>query len=75
MFYHDQLAKFVDYFAEVIESTLRDNPEHMVVFDEMTDTAQWTPEMDVPFHEGDFNIEYVVIRSPGGKQLYRDDDK
>ena len=26
-------------------------------------------------YKGDFNIEYVVIRSPGGKQLYRDDDK
>ena len=45
------------------------------VLDKGLEEGQWTPEMAVPFHKGDFSIEYVVIRSPGGKKLYRDDDK
>ena len=46
------------------------------LFDELNEGMEenrWTPEMDVPAHSGDFNIEYVVIRSPGGKELYRDE--
>ena len=34
----------------------------------------FTPEMDVPFHDGDFNIEYVLIDSEDGKELWRDPD-
>ena len=32
----------------------------------------FTPEMHVEFHDGNFNIEYVVIYDPDGKILYRD---
>ena len=35
---------------------------------------KFTPEMKVEFHEGDFNIEYVIIYSESGKELYRDSD-
>ena len=34
----------------------------------------FTPEMEVEFHEGDFNIEYVVIYDQDGKILYKDTD-
>ena len=58
---------------EVVEAENLD-----ALFDELNEGLEenrWTPEMNVPAHSGDFNIEYVVIRSPGGKELYRDDDK
>ena len=35
---------------------------------------KFTPEMNVEFHEGDFNIEYVIIYNESGKELYRDSD-
>ena len=39
---------------------------------EKSDT--FTPEMNVEFHEGNFNIEYVIIYDESGKELYRDSD-
>ena len=39
---------------------------------EKSDTL--TPEMNVEFHEGNFNIEYVIIYDESGKELYRDSD-
>ena len=30
--------------------------------------------MNVEFHEGNFNIEYVIIYNENGKELYRDSD-
>ena len=32
------------------------------------------PEDDVPSHDGDFNIEYVIIKDETGKEVYRDAD-
>ncbi len=32
-----------------------------------------TPELKVPFHEGDFNIGYVSINTLDGKEVYRDE--
>ena len=58
---------------EVVEAENLD-----ALFDELNEGLEenrWTPEMNVPAHSGDFNIEYVVITSPTGKELYRDDDK
>ena len=34
----------------------------------------FTPEMEVEFHDGNFNIEYVVIYDQDGKILYKDPD-
>ena len=34
----------------------------------------FTPEMEVEFHDGDFNIEYVVIYDEDGKVLFKDPD-
>ena len=34
----------------------------------------FTPEMHVEFHDGDFNIEYVVIYDQDGKVLFKDPD-
>ena len=42
--------------------------------DKGLEQGHYTPESNVPFHEGDFNIEYVVIRSWDGQEVYRDDD-
>ena len=39
---------------------------------EKSDT--FTPEMNVEFHEGNLNIEYVIIYDESGKELYRDSD-
>jgi len=36
--------------------------------------GHYTPELKVPYHDGDFNIEYVVIESADGKEVYRDKD-
>ena len=33
-----------------------------------------TPEMKVPYEEGDFNIEWVMIHDSNKKELYRDPD-
>jgi hypothetical protein len=35
--------------------------------------GHYTPEMKVPYHDGNFNIEYVVIESSDGKEIYRDE--
>ena len=32
----------------------------------------FTPEMEVEFYDGDFNIEYVVIYDEDGKALFKD---
>tara|TARA_B100001093_G_scaffold304729_1_gene290632 strand:+ start:777 stop:1025 length:249 start_codon:yes stop_codon:yes gene_type:complete len=32
------------------------------------------PENNVPFIEGDFNVEYVLIHNENGEEIYRDDD-
>tara|TARA_B110001450_G_scaffold218302_1_gene212665 strand:+ start:443 stop:583 length:141 start_codon:yes stop_codon:yes gene_type:complete len=34
----------------------------------------FTPEMNVEFHNGNFNIEYVVIYDKDGKVLCKDPD-
>ncbi len=34
----------------------------------------FTPEMEVEFHDGNFNIEYVVIYDENGKVLFKDPD-
>ena len=34
----------------------------------------FTPEMEVEFHDGDFNIEYVVFYDQDGKVLFKDPD-
>ena len=39
---------------------------------EVPDT--FTPEIHVEFHDGDFNIEYVIIYDESGKELYRDSE-
>ena len=33
-----------------------------------------TPEMSVPFHDGDFEIEWVLIHDKDGKEVYREPD-
>lgn len=32
------------------------------------------PENNVPFIEGDFNVEYVLIHNEKGEEIYRDED-
>ena len=32
------------------------------------------PEMQVEYHEGDFNIEYVLIADEDFKEIWRDED-
>ena len=47
------------------------------LFDELDkgiEEGQFTPENDVEMHDGDFNIEYVVIKTSDGEEVYRDED-
>ena len=41
--------------------------------EEGLEQGHYTPEMKVPYHDGNFNIEYVVIESSDGKEIYRDE--
>ena len=34
----------------------------------------FSPELKVTFHEGDFNIEYVLVESEAGERLWKDPD-
>tara|TARA_B100000768_G_C11278153_1_gene377013 strand:+ start:2136 stop:2399 length:264 start_codon:yes stop_codon:yes gene_type:complete len=38
----------------------------------LEESDTFTPEINVEFHDGDFNIEYVVIYDQDGKVLYED---
>ena len=42
--------------------------------DKGLEEGRYTPEMDVEMHDGDFNIEYVLIETSKGKEVYRDED-
>jgi hypothetical protein len=35
------------------------------------DDGSYCPEMNVTFHEGDFNVDYVLIHDSEGKEVYR----
>lgn len=35
------------------------------------ENCEYAPENDVPFHEGDFNVEYVMIKDAEGNEVYR----
>ena len=53
------------YEAEDFDSLYNHLNEHGV---------EHTPEMNVPFHDGDFNIDWVLIQDKDNKEVHRDDD-
>ena len=59
-----------DVFEHVV---LEDLDKLLSELDEGMERGDYTPEMSVTYHDGDFNIEYVVIKSSDGKEVYRDE--
>lgn len=53
------------YEAEDFDSLYNHLNEHGV---------EHTPEMNVPFHDGDFNIEWVLVQDKDNKEVHRDED-
>ena len=53
------------YEAEDFDSLYNHLNEHGV---------EHTPEMNVPFHDGDFNIDWVLIQDKDNKEVHRDED-
>jgi antitoxin component YwqK of YwqJK toxin-antitoxin module len=68
--YHDHQPEIVYCTEELIES--KNLASLKKYLDE--NAMDHSPEMDVPYEEGDFNIEWVLIHDQNGKQLYRDED-
>jgi len=66
--YYDADASYTT--EEVFEAENLD--ELMDELDEGMEQGHYTPELKVPHHDGDFNIEYVIIKTMDGKELYRD---
>ena len=68
--YYDHEPEIVYLAEELIESK---NLESLT--DYLDENAMdHTPEMQVPYEDGDFNIEWVIIHDQSGKELYRDKD-
>ena len=68
--YYDHEPEIVYLAEELIESK---NLESLT--DYLDENAMdHTPEMKVPYEDGDFNIEWVIIHDQSGKELYRDAD-
>ena len=68
--YHDHQPEIVYCTEELIES--KNLASLKKYLDE--NAMDHSPEMDVPYEEGDFNIEWVLIHDQSGKELYRDED-
>ena len=45
-----------------------------VLLEEGIENESIQPEIDVPFIEGDINVEYVLIHDDNKKEIYRDED-
>ena len=68
--YYDHEPEITYLTEELIESK---NLESLT--DYLDENAMdHTPEMKVPYEDGDFNIEWVLIHDQTGKELYRDED-
>ena len=67
-YYEDDVSYTTDeeFEAENLDKLLSE-------LDEGMERGDYTPEMSVTYHDGDFNIEYVVIKSSDGKEIYRDE--
>ena len=42
--------------------------------DEGIENDSFSPELEVEHHDGDFNIEYVLIADENSKEIWRDED-
>jgi len=57
------------------EDNIKTLDDIFVFLDEgLEESDTFTPEMNVEFHDGNFNIEYVIIYDESGKELYRDSE-
>ena len=67
-YYEDDVSYTTDelFEAENLDKLLSE-------LQEGAERGDYTPETAVPYHDGDFNIEYVVIKSSDGKEIYRDE--
>ena len=65
-YYEDDVSYTTDelFEAENLEKLFSELEEGL-------EQGHYTPEMKVPYHEGNFNIDYVVIKSSDGKEIYR----
>ena len=63
----------IKYHASEYEEAknLEELIEHL---DAGKEEGYFTPELKVPPHDGDFNIEYVLIESEAGELLWKDPD-
>jgi|TARA_B110000305_G_C19268572_1_gene553229 hypothetical protein len=68
---HDKkLYCVIDYNEDDINSI---DEIHQFLEDEVNDD-KFSPENNVDFYDGDFNIEYIMIYDEDGKIIYKDSD-
>ena len=68
---HDKkLYCVIDYNEDDINSI---DEIHQFLDDEVNDD-KFSPENNVDFYDGDFNIEYIMIYDEDGKIIYKDSD-
>tara|TARA_B100000780_G_scaffold110690_1_gene77448 strand:+ start:2710 stop:2970 length:261 start_codon:yes stop_codon:yes gene_type:complete len=72
-FYDHDLKLYCDIDED--EDNIKTLDDIFVFLDEgLEESDTFTPEMNVEFHDGNFNIEYVIIYDESGKELYRDSE-
>ena len=68
---HDKkLYCVIDYNEDDINSI---DEIHQFLEDEVNDD-KFSPDNNVDFYDGDFNIEYIMIYDEDGKIIYKDSD-
>ena len=72
-FYDHDLKLYCDIDED--EDNIKTLDDIFVFLDEgLEESDTFTPEMNVEFHDGNFNIEYVIIYDESGKELYKDSE-
>lgn len=75
-----QVTWSVEYYDEDVVYTTSDQfqaedlDDLFEILDNGIQEGFLCPENEVPYHDGDFNIEYVLIHDDQGVELYRDED-